>query len=783
MSSIYVRLVSYFAMFMLLVQLVILTAGYVSAQKVLYDRIEADLKHTSESIQRNVIEHSHFIYKQAQTLVSDFGFKQTIATGDQPTIQSALVNLSTRIGGNLTMLVSLDGRIIARSMNTDKDETIFPFERMLGQENIHESKPKLAIYEDQLSAIVLVPVLAPRAIAWLAVISPINAEQLKEFKVLSRMDVELSATMEMFGGEHKLLSTSATDDTPYALLGSEGIAPNQIFMQKHGQDSWLSLLIPIQTAHGSEDAALLIQHNTLPERQIFIRALSIYGAFTFFVLLTCILVVSYISMGITRPIETFKKTIEFIASGDYSRKVIVNDDGDFKALADGFNMMMDSIHKQQQKIKHQLNYNIDTNLPNRAWFEDSLKEKLIVSRGDMSQIAVCIVAIDNYQEINFTIGHNTSIKFIRAIAERMQGTVKKNAIMAQIGSNKFAVAIPFFDYDAIDLIIQTIVQAQEHPIVIDDISLDVRVHVGYCIYPQDSDTGSELLQKAEVALMSAYNKLQRYAIYDSTYDNRDSMRLSLMSELRDAIHTDQLEIYVQPKICLKENTICGVEALVRWQHPREGFMSPDLFIPLAEKTGQIVHLTRYVMDKMIDFCKKNKELGRAFTTTINLSARDLQTRDLPSVLQEKVDAANLEPHWLGLEITESHLIDDPQVALSILHTLKSMGFKLSIDDFGEGYSSMGYLKMLPVDELKIDKQYIRTLIEEPKNLAIVEATIILAHKLGLECVAEGVEDEETMNKLRTLNCEQVQGYYVSKPMSLKDFELWLKDCPYGLRSC
>jgi EAL domain-containing protein (putative c-di-GMP-specific phosphodiesterase class I) len=281
-------------------------------------------------------------------------------------------------------------------------------------------------------------------------------------------------------------------------------------------------------------------------------------------------------------------------------------------------------------------------------------------------------------------------------------------------------------------------------------------------------------------MYSAKHANSGHALYDSKLDQHNPTRLALLGELRHAVEQEQFVLYYQPKVNLKTFQVTGVEALVRWNHPREDLLLPDTFIPLLEQTGMIRSLTPWVLNESLREGQKLQDKGVPITISMNLSVRDLQDPYLADAFAEQLAALQISPRWLELEITESAVMTEPERALEVLTRLSAMGLRIAIDDFGTGYSSLSYLKKLPVNTIKIDKSFVIGMVRDDNDAAIVRTSVDLAHNLKLEVVAEGVENEETLNRLSELGCDTAQGHYISRPLSAEELAQWLQQSSWGL---
>jgi EAL domain-containing protein (putative c-di-GMP-specific phosphodiesterase class I) len=297
--------------------------------------------------------------------------------------------------------------------------------------------------------------------------------------------------------------------------------------------------------------------------------------------------------------------------------------------------------------------------------------------------------------------------------------------------------------------------------------------IGLASFPEHGEEISTLLRHAEQAMYEAKRHNTGFAVFDSSLDAEDPQHLSLMSELRLAVDLGQLELHYQPKLSLKDGAVRHAEALVRWRHPERGLISPGKFIPYAEKTGFIRAITAWAVGEALGQIAAWKGRGLSLVVSINLSARDLMNVELPALFQAHLSGRNADPGSLILEITESAIMADPARALDILNRLHAMGLHLSIDDFGTGYSSLAYLKKLPVSELKIDQSFVTHMTRDRDDAIIVRSVIDLGHNMGLEVVAEGIEDQATQELLGAMGCDLAQGYHIQRPVPAAALEAWI----------
>jgi len=382
--------------------------------------------------------------------------------------------------------------------------------------------------------------------------------------------------------------------------------------------------------------------------------------------------------------------------------------------------------------------------------------------------------LDRFKYVNDTLGHPIGDLLLCEVAKRLQASLHRASdTVARLGGDEFAVLLPTEDMEAAKMIAARMLKALEEPTMIEGQLVDIGVSIGIVGFPQNGSDMNVLLQRADIAMYTAKRTNTGFALYDEKHDHHSAERLSLMSELRQAVEHDQLTLYYQPKVDLATHTVKYVEALIRWEHPTRGFVAPDQFIPFAEQTGYIKTISRWVADKAIHQCAMWREQGIELAVSVNVSARELIQSTLPEMFQSMLQKYDVPAEWIWVEITESAILDDPDHAIETLERLRALGIRISIDDFGTGYSSLSYLKRMPVDELKIDKSFVMGMTNHKDDETIVRSTIDLGHNMGLKVVAEGVETEEMLEQLKEMRCDLVQGYHLSRPLPPAKLELWL----------
>jgi diguanylate cyclase (GGDEF)-like protein len=427
------------------------------------------------------------------------------------------------------------------------------------------------------------------------------------------------------------------------------------------------------------------------------------------------------------------------------------------------------------RLEYQATHDSLTLLPNRNHLYQEL-ERLLRQRAETQQLALMLLDLDRFKEINDTLGHHVGDKLLKQIGPRLEMELSElPAMVARLGGDEFAILLPRIRNNQQAVVIgHRVLDAIRQPFEVEGLHTEISVSVGIAICPDQADDVSTLMRYADVAMYHAKSERKGVSVYQVEHDTYTPKRLALMSDLGRAIREDQLQLYFQPKVDLAQSRVFGFEALLRWQHPVLGFVPPGEFIPLVEMTDLVNPMTLWVLENAIAQAKQWQQQGYRFSVAANLSAQNLLGDALVDKLEELLSQYQLPAELLELEITESTIMADPDRALRVLKAIDGLGVTLAIDDFGTGYSSLAYLKRLPVRLLKIDGSFVTGMLGDDQDQIIVHSTINLAHNLGLKVVAEGVEDEKVLCKLQELGCDQVQGYHIARPQPAPALEQWLR---------
>ena len=441
----------------------------------------------------------------------------------------------------------------------------------------------------------------------------------------------------------------------------------------------------------------------------------------------------------------------------------------------------DALATANMQLEIQATHDALTGLPNRSFLQKRLEQEAQIAHESNVPAALLLLDLDRFKEVNDTLGHPVGDLLLQKIGHRLQNHLRPTDLIARLGGDEFAIVLPATDTDGAIHTARTLIGALDKPILVKGHAFSIGGSIGIALTPEHGFDVTTLLRCADVAMYVAKRSQSGHAEYSPKIDQHSPYKLALMSELRQAIADDRLLIYYQPKVSFSLGRMVGVEALVRWPHSVLGLIQAEDFIPLAERTGLIGPLTRWVLERATRQCRDWEQDGLLMHVAVNLSTHTLYDPNLLSTVTDLLQAYEVAPSQLTLEITESMLMEEPERAQVVLADLRTLGVSIAIDDFGTGYSSLAYLKRLPIDEVKIDKAFVHGLgiDADPADVAIVQAVVAMARPLQCEVVAEGVESEEAWTFLQELGCDLAQGYYCSRPLPAAELEQWARTTCWG----
>jgi diguanylate cyclase (GGDEF)-like protein len=688
------------------------------------------------------------------------------------------VNYGKRIDAPLVMIVGLDKKVLGDTLESGAGKP-FALPGLLEQAQAWEQASTLAVWRGELYQLVVVPVLAPVPIAWAVVGQRVNDALTSELRRLTRLDITFFSRRADDGWKLQASTLAAAQRTSLrADMASDRFADSDAEGNAvYGEDA-ITRMIVLPPQAGVSVVAVL-QQPLYPALEPFRRLQRQLALISLLGALISVFASIFIARSIARPVHDLAGIAQRIAAGDYSTSPPAARADEIGDLANAFRNMQQDIAQRESRIMDLAYRDGLTQLPNRALYNDRLDKAIAVAAANGLPVAVLLMDLDHFKDVNDSLGHPIGDLILRAVSSRLELLLKRPTdTVARLGGDEFAILLPDDDAAKAERVAKTILHALEMPMTPEGHVVDVRASIGIAVYPEHGSERSTLLRHADAAMYAAKRGNLGIALWDERYGQHSKERLSLMSGLRKAVDEDELVLFYQPKVPLRVGSGSGselhAEALVRWRHPTRGLVAPVEFIAFAEQTGYIRAITQWVMAHAVAQCSAWRSADLPMNVSINISARDLVDLELPDRFEALLHKHGCAAQWITLEITESAILDDPDHAIDNLRRLHALGCRLAIDDYGIGYSSLAYLRRLPVHELKIDKTFILGMARDTSDAVIVRSTIDLAHHMGLTVVAEGVEDEATVERLRGLSCDMVQGYLLSRPLGAQEIIAWMR---------
>ena len=772
--SLRARITFFFVILLITLQGVLMVLVTASGERIAKNRVADELLVGERIFHRLLDQGTRQLSDAARLLASDFGFRTAIATRDFDTIVSVLGNHGARIDASVVMLSDLDGKLLADTLHAKRHNTPFPFPALVDAARRDGKAAAIVLIDGMPYQIVVVPVLAPVPIAWVAMGFVMDDRVALDLQAVGKLHVSFMS----IGADGKWAMHAST--LPPASRASmiahppAGLANDRLFAVDLGGDS-LQTLAPVIGASAEGKVVAVLQRSLREGMEPFDRLRTILLALALASVVLSVVGSVLVARQVTRPVKRLADVASRIRDGNYGSRAEVGQQDEIGELAASFNHMLDAISERESQILRLAYEDTLTGLPNRAMFQDRVRQALLTARRAAGPATVMLLDVDRFKLINEGLGHAAGDLVLREIGARLRGLLRESDTVARLGNDEFAILLPTGSTERADRVARRVLTVLEAPVMVDGQPVDVSVGIGIACYTAHDDDGDALLRHADVALYAAKRHNAGYVVYNPAYEQGRQTHLSLLGELRRAVEGNELSIHYQPKVDLQTGECAKAEALVRWIHPERGFIPPIDFIPFAEQTGYIKQVTRWVIEHTFHQVGQWHRDGLDVMVSVNISTRDLGGADLPELVAKQLAVNDLPPALICLEITESGVMDDPARALETLERLHALGLQLSVDDFGTGYSSLAYLKKLPVQEIKIDRSFVKDMVTNADDAVIVRSTIELGHNMGLKVVAEGVEDAAGLTLLRELGCDMVQGYVFSKPLPLPQFVKWLDD--------
>ena len=757
------------SIFRLVVGLVMLTATMIlinvwsSTSKHAQHQLNNDLKVAQNVFEQVLANRENVLYNSASVLTADFGFKQAVATGDRPTINSALFNHRGRINADLMALVSLNGKNISSVPKILAPDQTFPYPQVVQNAISNGGASSLLFIGQRLYQVMMLTIDAPTPIAVAVIGFEINQEWGQQLKNITQLETTIEVQTK--GEETFTIST----------LPAKLVAPT--LAQQDQPLSWLSLSLFNDVPYVSRRFLLADEDNfkvliTLSNdvHRLFADFRALQTNIALIALLAIILALCFaalFSRKVAKPLVALADIAQRISSGDYNKTInTTSSSTEVTNLAIALESMQSNIRQREEKISYQAQHDILTGLNNRYNMEVQLNAKFEQNK----PFQVLGINVFGFRGINDVFGYHNGDICLQILAKRLAEYGGLGARLA--GGELLWIPDTLITHEQVIAFKNTL----EEPIETGDASITTRVSVGMLNCPVDAQNAEELFRRMNIVLDETQKTEQLMLSYEPEYEHRYLRRLSIIAELKTALNDQQeeLSLFYQPKLDLSSGTVTKVEALIRWNNALLGFVSPEDFISVAEQAGFIGKITDWVINQAIKDAVILKGLGLNVSIAINLSAKDVMDDTLLPHIIALMSASQLETNALSFEMTESDLVQEPEKAIQQLQAFRNRGFEMAIDDFGTGYSSMSYLKNLPVTTLKVDKSFVLKLDSQQGDQKIVRSVIDLAHNFGLNVVAEGIENQATLKLLHGWGCELAQGFYMSKPLPLNDFVQWHK---------
>jgi diguanylate cyclase (GGDEF)-like protein len=705
-------------------------------------------------------------------LVSDYGFKQAVAGGDQPTIRSALVNHAGRVRATVAVLLDLDGNVVVSSTDAALGSYGSGFTPLPQGASLESVSHRVVYLGGVPYQTVTVPLRAPVTVAWVMLGFPIDDALARHLESLTGLAVSF---MKFNGALPQMLaSTLPRDDYGAALAG---IDPSRYEPQRTGdaQAGFLSLLRPFLTNASDVHVALQLSMDEATQSYRSIRELLL--AITSLSLVLAIAGSFWLAKTVTRPVQNLVAAARRMREGVYNEEIAVRSSDELGELAGSFNAMQQAIADRERHIFHQAHHDSLSGLPNRELLLSQLRGALERA----GTVSVVSFALDRFDGIVSSLGHRAGDQAVKHAAGVLRERVGEGQVLGHLGGQEFVIGLPGFDAQAATQWVDNQANLLRAGVRVDGANISLQTTAGIACYPEHSRDPAELCRRASSARADALARHETSAVYRLGQDDKSLRLIRIVGDFPLALERDELRLAFQPKVDCRTRDLYGAEALVRWQHPDLGLLMPDAFVPAIEQAGGIAHLSRWVLREAVKRMAAWRGQGVHLSMAMNISVDDLVDEYLPYYLLDLVKQHGVPPAQVTLEVTESAMMHNVHKSLAVVTCIHELGFRISVDDFGTGQSALAQLKRLPVDELKIDKSFIMGM-QDRKDEAIVRTTIDLAHQLGLSVVAEGVEDAETLERLATFGCEYAQGYHIGKPLAPQEFLAWLAQWRAGKAS-
>jgi diguanylate cyclase (GGDEF)-like protein len=700
-------------------------------------------------------------------LSSEAGFREAVSAADTAMLASAIETQQRRINADLVVVLSTNGRPLASTFNGSLAKAERDLEGLIASGAGGKVRQLYRLVDGRPYQLVIAPVLAPDPIGWVAMGFALDERAAEDISRQLGVDVSFVATSD----QHPLfIATSAPEDQ--RKLDSTAMRTPQAtpFTVAAGSDKLLTWILPIHFANGS--LCMVFQRSlssALRPYEAVRNSMLLVGGL---LLAVATALAAWLARSATNPVEELTKAAKRLEAGDYSVEVPSSGTTELKGLAGAFNAMRAAVADREQTIRHQADHHPLTGLPTRARVSSILEDILNKARAGNRPVTVCLAEVQQFQSIIGSFGHSVGDRVLLEVARRLKVHERRIDHVAHIGTDQFLLILESTGGAKAAQQAAAIVDRLHGSFDYQEVSFQLELRVGAAVFPADGAAAAELMRRAELALYRAKEGGVPVGLYVKDDESSHRQRLSILGDLRRAVESNQLELHYQPKVKAASGELVGCEALVRWRHPQHGYVPPSEFISHAERTGAIRSLTSWVMATALNDAAHWEREGMSVDVSINVSPVDFADPGFADNVASLLLQTGANASRVILEVTESGAMKDIAATLRMMEQLRVLGLRFSIDDFGTGHSSLAHLKRLPVDEVKIDRSFIKELETQGDDEVIVRSTVNLGHALHLKVVAEGVEEASSWNTLRRLGCDLIQGYFIAKPMPISEFTSW-----------
>jgi diguanylate cyclase (GGDEF)-like protein len=763
------RIAGVLALLLLVVVAAVYFAVKTATNRAVENQAQVQLETGSQVFERLLDLRGRRLQYGLNWLTADLPFRQSVAEGEPAEILAALRRHGTGLTSSEVFVLGLDGKVMVSTLQALTPGQAFPYNNALRQARRSGLQMLIVALDGRPFLLVQQEVVDPTPNALVIMGLPMDEIFASELRSMSNLEVSFLSVQhgqpgELFSTQPEAFQASIASDLQAPYINP--VAQLNLF---HGQ-RYLSQVLPLgNTAEGGEVRVLLqspldhaLESFAPLDRQFLVIALV--------VLLVSLAGALFLARRVSRPLNALVQAAERIGAGDYRTPVRVRSHDEFGLLAQAFNAMQTGIAVRERQLAHNALHDPLTGLPNRALAMERLGSAISAGR----PVVLLYLGIENYRVINEGYGPEGVEEMLREASRCLLSSLSASDTAARITGSEFLLLLENTEIDRVVALADRLYGLLTEPQRIGGDELRHEVSIGIAAYPADGQQVEELISRAAIARHDAAAFPGYLQIYQQDRDLAHQRQISLIRDLRRAPTEGELYLCYQPKLDLHHGHVSQAEALLRWQHPTLGLVSPAEFIPLAERTGSMGNLTHWVIEEAIRQLAEWEVRGLQVQLSVNISVDDLADDSLALRVTELLARYGVSARQLIFEITESAIMHNPVQALSVLEQLRGCGISLSVDDFGTGYSSLAQLQRLPVQELKIDQSFVRNLDSTSGDGVIVRSTIEMSHNLGLKVVAEGVEFEPSLKLLKLWKCDTAQGYLISRPLNAMAFEMWMR---------